>query len=98
MTQQFRERFHSGEAPSLPCVRPGRVGTPARIVDRHAPGHPGGMPANAQREWPCEGRSRRVQPDSLWGVADYSSRDIRSRSLPDFLETTVATVVKPALR
>jgi hypothetical protein len=30
--------------------------------------------------------------------ADYSSRDIRSRSLPDFLETTVATVVKPAFR
>ncbi|GEN06906.1 hypothetical protein MFU01_19430 [Myxococcus fulvus] len=29
---------------------------------------------------------------------DYSSRDIRSRSLPDFLDTTVATVVKPALR
>jgi hypothetical protein len=29
---------------------------------------------------------------------DYSSRDIRRRSLPDFLDTTVATVVKPDLR
>jgi hypothetical protein len=28
----------------------------------------------------------------------HSSRDIRRRSLPDFLDTTVATVVKPALR
>src|SRR6218665_268907 len=28
----------------------------------------------------------------------HSSRDMRRRNLPDFLDTTVATVVKPALR
>src|SRR5215468_7582957 len=31
-------------------------------------------------------------------VQAQSSRDIRSRSFPDFLLTTVATVVKPAFR
>jgi hypothetical protein len=36
-------------------------------------------------------------PPGVSGEA-YSSRDIRRRSLPDFLDTTVATVVKPAFR
>lgn len=36
-------------------------------------------------------------PPVLSGTG-HSSRDMRRRSLPDFLDTTVATVVKPALR
>ena len=43
--------------------------------------------AGVYRQGPPAGASR-----------DYSSRDISRRSLPDFLDTTVATVVKPALR
>ncbi|WXH30465.1 hypothetical protein WA016_04435 [Myxococcus stipitatus] len=51
---------------------------------------PGGpLGAKARRE------ASAVPPGHL---PDYSSRDISKRSLPDFLETTVATVVKPALR
>lgn len=46
-----------------------------------------------------EGRSGepRVQTNA-GSEGDYSSLDINSRSLPDFFETTVATVVKPVWR
>ncbi len=62
---------------------------------------------SATRQWGVQtgevyGTSARAcQPTSAKvpaGAGTYSSRDMRRRNLPDFLETTVATVVKPMER
>ena len=59
------------------------------------PGAPPGKEA-CRADSRCEGAA--LEEGAAPSAPAHSSRDIRRRSLPDFLDTTVATVVKPAVR
>ena len=72
MTQQFRERFHSGGSPTA-AVRQARRGGNSRKDSRPPRSRsPWGHAPNARRERPCEGPSRRVQP--IAGVPRTTAR------------------------